>query len=400
MKTRSTKALLFLCSLFALTLSSWAQELALLGHVQDAKTGESLPYATIYRSTGKGTLTNIEGDFSLRASAQDELTFSYVGYEKLRMKASEVPKVVIMKPFERTLKEVVVAPVDEKEVLKKVIKNLKKDFLKHQNERQGYFMRTLMKNRKDSYLIESFIAALSAVNLREEEMLSGIKGRNAEGNESRMGLGFTNIQHLTEIAPSTYQNEYWQQAIKPLSSYSETKEYYNVQLETLFGSEDEKLYRIVFQWNEKKRPEWHTRYLENRRHLTGTAYVDAKALRLLSFEGEVGNAYLLFNFQRQPNAIKFYITYDYTNGYAAVSTLVVDGGNEGMRYRLLLFNVKDDSLFAVSSGFIEDNILSAVDNAGYDSTLWDKYNIVKRTEEEELAASKRPFKYEKSNDEQ
>ena len=56
-----------------------------------------------------------------------------------------------------------------------------------------------------------------------------------------------------------------------------------------------------------------------------------------------------------------------------------------MKYKGVIFNVQDDGL-AASSGAVGDNILRAVDNAGFDSTLWDRYDIVKRTKEEEAAA--------------
>jgi hypothetical protein len=100
----------------------------------------------------------------------------------------------------------------------------------------------------------------------------------------------------------------------------------------------------------------------------------------------VGNAYQWVNYQRLPSTIKFHINYDCTRGYAAVSNLAFEGGNKKMTYRTLLFNIQDDGLFATSSGYSGGNILYSVDEAGYDSTLWERYNIVKRTREEERIA--------------
>ena len=372
--------------LLLLSVPVWGQELTIQGRIIDAETGETLPYASIYVGEGRGTLTNIEGEYRLTLSKQDVLTFSYVGYEKLRMKATDVSKIVRLKPFSRALKEVVVVPVDEWAIVKKVINNLKKDFSKHKNDRHGYFMRTWMKDKWDSNLLECFMAALSAANLREEETLSGICGKNAEGDSSRMGLYYTNIQKMTEIGPSAFMSDYWEAAIKPLYSLSVSKKYYDIELETLFGNEGEKLYRIVFNWKNINRPEWHTRYLEERRHIIGTAFVDAKTLRLLRFDGNVDNAYMLYNLQRKPNVIKFHINYDYINNYPAVNNLAIEGGNELLQYRVLMFNVQDDSQFAETSGFVGYNIIDVIENAGYDSTLWDKYDIIKRTKEEERIA--------------
>ena len=364
------------------SVSVWAQQVTLRGRVVDAETGEALPYVIIYVAEGRGTLTNTDGEFRLTVSPQDVLTISYVGYEKQKMKASEISTTIKLKPFERLLSEVVVMPVDEQDVLKQVIRNLKKDYSSHKADRQGYFVRTMMKNKADSYLIESFMGANSAVNLRDEEIFSGIYGKNAAGDSSQMGLGFTNIQHQTEIAPHTFSCRYWRDAIKPLSSVAMARKYYDIEVETLFGSEGEKLYRINFRWNGK-----HEKTLRGRRYLTGTAFVDARTLRLLRFEGNVGNAYYTYNFLwRQTNAIKFQISYDYTNGFAAVNNLAIEGGNDWMRYRILMFGIQADSLVAAGGGFVDNNIVEAVKNAGYDSTLWDKYDIVKRTKEEERVA--------------
>ena len=383
---------LFFFLLLLLAISATAQELMLQGRVVDDETGEPLPYASIYVDAGRGTLTNTDGDFHLSVSSQDVLQVSYVGYEKLRIKAGEVTRVVRLKPFKQQLREVVVVPVDEWAIVKQVINNLKKDFSKHKNERQGYFMRTLMKNRKDSYLVESFMAAGSAVNLREEETFSGIYGKNAAGDSSRMGLGFTNIQHITEIAPRTSSCLYWREAIKPLQSVATAKKYYDVEVETLSGSEEEKLYRIHFRWKKRKKGQNETSdelsmVPGNRRYLTGTAFVDAKTLKLLRFEGEVGNAYLTYNyFIRQANAIKFQIGYDYSHGFAAVNNLAIEGGNDLMQYKVLMFGIGADSLVAAGGGYTDNNILEAVKNAGYNAALWDKYDIVKRTKEEESVA--------------
>lgn len=375
------RSILLLLSVLLFSASAWTQELTLQGRVIDAQTGEVLPYATVYVSEGRGALTNADGEFILSVSSQDMLTFSHVGYEKLHIKASELPQVIKLKMFEKILSEVTVKPADEMNILNQVIKNLKQDYSKYKKERQGYFLRALMQNQEDSYLIECFLTGRSAVNLREAETMSGRSGMNTEGNESSIGMSSTNIHRLAEIGARTYQSIYWQDAIKPLNSISTIKKYYKAKIETLHSSKGEKLYRIIFIWNNE-----HTKSVENRRYLTGTAFVDANSLRLLRFEGEVGNAYQWVDYQRMPTTIRFNMTYDYTKGYAAIRNLAFRGGNEKMNYRCLLFNIQDDNLFSTSTGFAEENILNAINKANYDSTLWERYNIVKRTKEEEQAA--------------
>ena len=379
-KTIMKRALLLICFLL-LAVCIGAEELTVQGRVVDAGTGEPLPYVSINIDAGQGTMTNAEGDFRITVSAQDLLTFRFVGYERLTLKAWEVPKMVRLKPFEQALAEVVVVPLDEQEIVKRVIKNLKKDFSRHKKERTGYLMRALMKNNQDSYLMECLMAWSSAVNLRDDETFSGIYGINAEGRVSRLRLNSTNIHRVAEIGPSAFTAYYWQNTIKPLYSSSMTKKYYDVEVDRLIGDDGERLYRISFLWANKL-PElqgW-------RRYITGKAFVDAETLRLLRFEGEVNNAYQSVNFSRLPTSIKFHTNYDYSKGFAEVSNLAAEGGNEKIEYRLLLFDIHADSLVKASGGFVGNNFIDNLTYASYDSTLWDKYDIVKRTREEELVA--------------
>ena len=371
----------FFCLFLLFSASVWAQKLTIQGCIVDAETGDPLPYASIYVGEGRGTLTNIDGNFRLSLSEQDSLIISYVGYEKRQIKASEAARVIRLKPFERELTEVVVKPIDEMDILKQVIKNLKSDFSKHKTDRQAYFLRTLLRDRKDSYLIESIMAWNSAVNLRDDETFSGIYGINSAGNTSLIDLRLTNIHKVAEIGAHTFQSKYWEEAIKPLNSLQTIKKYYHVESQRLLGKDGEMLYRFTFRWNGK-----HTKTLGKRRYLTGDIYVDAKTLRLLRFEGEVGNAYQTAFFSRQPAAIKFNINYDYSRGYAAVGNLAVQGGNKTLSYKLLLFGIQADSLVQAGGGFVGDNIIDALSNAGYDSALWKKYDLIKRTEEEENVA--------------
>ena len=127
--------------------------------------------------------------------------------------------------------------------------------------------------------------------------------------------------------------------------------------------------------------------MADRRHIVGTAYVDAERLRLLRFDGMVENAYQRVDFIRMPTDIRFRLTYDYSPGYASVSNLSFEGGNDRMRYRGILFDIPNDSLLTVQPKAVGSNILSAADDAGFDSTLWSRLDIVKRTAEEERAAS-------------
>ncbi|MBR1499839.1 MAG: carboxypeptidase-like regulatory domain-containing protein [Bacteroidaceae bacterium] len=364
-------------------LTLGAQEKVLQGRVVDAETGEALPYAQVYVDGGRGAMTNAEGEFCVKVSERGTIRFSYVGYEKLETEASTVPQVIALKPFSQTLREVVVDSFDKDSILSRIIEKLRNDYSQNKSERHGYFMRTLLHDGDDSYLIESLLTACPAVNLRELLTLSGRSGMNAEGDVSSMGLGYTNIQHMAEVGPRTSHAPYWQNAVGPLNSMRTVRKFYDVELQRQNGSEGERLYLITFRLSGR-----HAKALGQRRYLTGTAYVDAGSLRMLRFDGEVNNASQWVNFSRQPARIEFRMTFDHTSGYTSVQNLAVWGGGEEMRYHALLYRVEDISPASSPEGHSDRNLLKSVDEAGYDSALWERYDIVKRTEEEERAASR------------
>ena len=51
----------------------FAHAILLSSHVQDAETGEALPYVSIYTGEGKGTITNNDGDFCIKVVSFPDL---------------------------------------------------------------------------------------------------------------------------------------------------------------------------------------------------------------------------------------------------------------------------------------------------------------------------------------
>ncbi len=66
---------------------SFAQEHKVTGKVTDASSGEPLPGVNIViEGTQKGTVTDFDGNYSITASPDDVLVFSYVGYNDVKEK--------------------------------------------------------------------------------------------------------------------------------------------------------------------------------------------------------------------------------------------------------------------------------------------------------------------------
>src|SRR5690606_2026745 len=79
----------------AVAFSAFGQQgyIRISGVVQDKKTGERLPLASIrIAGTGLGTVSNQRGEFDFNvpsATGADTLVISYVGYRDVKMIASE-----------------------------------------------------------------------------------------------------------------------------------------------------------------------------------------------------------------------------------------------------------------------------------------------------------------------
>ncbi|MCW3103243.1 MAG: TonB-dependent receptor plug [Bacteroidetes bacterium] len=99
------------------TLFSFAQPGGeVKGTIKDATTGETIVGASVLYTEGKGTVTDINGNFSLKfdSAGQYTLTVSYVGYEvqKMKVKVGGKPVILSFSLQTQTLNEVeVVADV-------------------------------------------------------------------------------------------------------------------------------------------------------------------------------------------------------------------------------------------------------------------------------------------------
>jgi len=95
--------------LSAFSLQMLAQNLRISGVVRDAETKETLPgVSVVVKGSSTGTITDIDGNFSLSVSDGKTLQFSYVGYETQDIAAKGGSISVNMKPATTKMNEVVV----------------------------------------------------------------------------------------------------------------------------------------------------------------------------------------------------------------------------------------------------------------------------------------------------
>ncbi|HRN73358.1 MAG TPA: carboxypeptidase-like regulatory domain-containing protein [Ginsengibacter sp.] len=74
----------------------FGQTTTVTGKVIDASTGEALSGASVViKSSGKGTVTNSEGAYSLNAKIIDVIVFSMVGYEAQSVSVGQKKDIVV-----------------------------------------------------------------------------------------------------------------------------------------------------------------------------------------------------------------------------------------------------------------------------------------------------------------
>lgn len=88
---------------------AYAQEITVKGVVTDASSGETVIGASVsIKGSTKGTITNINGEFTLKAvPPQSTLVFSFVGYKTQELPAKPVMQVVLQENVQ-ALKDLVV----------------------------------------------------------------------------------------------------------------------------------------------------------------------------------------------------------------------------------------------------------------------------------------------------
>lgn len=376
--------LLVLCILTS--LQAVAQELTLQAHIEDATSGEALPYVSVYVSNNNTTIANSEGDFTIKAMPEDFVRFSYVGYNTLTIKASEVGDVIKLEVAERTLHQLNVMPTDE--ILTKVVKTLNKEYQKKEKKKAQYFCRLTTRMGKNDELTEAFIEASSAINLRDLVLTNGRRGQMTQWGLIRPLLSDVNFQHALELGPMVQNTPFWARHILPLDRNATSNYFrkrYSISCEVLQDEKEGKVYCFDMQKNEEK---------DLKGMLIGKIYVKAGTYQLLRFEGEVTDMTLevMKNKDRVvvPVKMKVNITYALKNGFTEVEDMSCDiDGGENLRTQSIMHNVSDMKIsFGKSSKkeTVKENMLSAIDAAGFDEALWKHSGIIQRTAYEEKLA--------------
>ena len=157
---------LFLCS----TLFGFSQN-KYVARVTDAETGELLPFASVVRPDGQGTISNLKGEFVIEAMPTDTLRITCFAHQERSVCASDLGDIIQLHLLARSLNELVVTPKETLLVL--ISKQFSREFKHNRNNKARYFYRQRDVDSISSSLYEGFVDALSCGNLRESIMRTG-----------------------------------------------------------------------------------------------------------------------------------------------------------------------------------------------------------------------------------
>ncbi len=409
---RMKKILFSLITIFC-CLAAAAQSITVKSHVVDAQTGEQLPYVSIYASQDNGTLTNYEGDFTIEVDSAAVLRLTCVGYQEIQVKALELPKTIKMKPLTHSMREVQVRAWPN--TLLKVAKKTSKEFESKKGKKSQYFMRmtTTLRTRD---LVEAFVEANSASNLRDITILKGINGRLTQKGLSEPSIASMNFHHPLEVGPLTRGVDFWKRLITPLNKnlnvgdygletlyklissgqlsknpgsdkemkLSDIVNFYEVTGEELVDESQNLIYRLHIKRNDK--------LVSKQAIMTGTLYVDAKTMLPLRFDGQVENLKIQARKDMQivsaPIELKLHINYRHDKKFTEVSDIAIKMNSGDFSNQTLLYNVDDLKLKqkGKKANRTKEDMLKSIREAGFDADLWKQANVVQRTKEEERLA--------------
>ena len=299
---------MLVCLLFLLAgIQAFAQQQA-TGRVVDSETGEPIPFATVYVSESKGTLTNEEGRFSIDLEAGETVHVSFMGYKRLQFTAGSVPTTIKLESTATQMREfTVVAPNN---ILERVIKRLDTEYKTKERKTASFFLRqTFEQENGRSEMVEGFMNSASAINLRKTSIVSARHYRIGDYSEVGNIFDASNLQHLFDFAPRVYETPFWKEVAVPLGycytsssssslvgsggiiansgtlhldNHKKVFGHYNTYIEE-YTEDGEDFFRIHFTRNEQ-------RY--GKGLLVGTLHVQARGYQVLGFEGRMSNVVL------------------------------------------------------------------------------------------------------------
>jgi hypothetical protein len=277
------------------------------------------------------------------------LRITYIGYNKVELKAGDMGKCISLNPMTTSLQEVMVIPAEN--ILLKMLARLDKEFLRNEKKRSNYFYRLTNTYTGKRELVEAYLNARSACNLRDISFYAGRRLKETAYTAYHAGISYTNIHLLMELGPVLKETLKWKGIYGPFNPVLNTenisieqerginrldKAHFTFSGQTMEGDDGNRICKISMRGHSEKS------------YIDGVVYVDAKSYRLLCFEGELHNFALDLekDLHRESAAVtpKVRSTYSHQHGFTEVESMVVTMEAGDLQNHSVLMNLGEQKL--------------------------------------------------------
>jgi len=204
--------------LFTAFIAASAQKefITISGTLQDAKTGEKINYAAItVPNTGIGTVSNSDGDFTLKVNTAlnaEYFEVSHLGYATKRFKISDAvgkDQTYYLEVQPVKLQEISVVNRDAREVVELAIQNIKKNYSQVPMMMTGFYRESVKQRRAYLSVSEAVVDIYDAPYLSfQYDKVKIFKGRKAANVKKADTLmvrlqGGPNVTMLLDVVKNT-----------------------------------------------------------------------------------------------------------------------------------------------------------------------------------------------------
>ncbi len=199
------------------------------GKITDQESGEPLPYATIgIVDRGKGTVTNHDGNFTLRVDPgyiDDTLTVSYLGYINRYLPVRSLPGNVMTITLERDfipIPEVIIRVQDPLQIVQKTLSSVADNYSARPAVMSGFYREGVYRRREPQIYSEAVVRIWKSPYTRSllNDQIRVLRSRKIENLEAKdtlavrlkAGLGATlsldGIKHQFDFIDPRSFNSY------------------------------------------------------------------------------------------------------------------------------------------------------------------------------------------------
>ncbi len=292
-----------------------------------------------------------------------------------------------MKPVSTTMPEVTVTGTEG--LLARIAARMQKDYRAQRNMKKTYFMRQSNLIDGEMQMVEAFVQAKAAVNLRNIAFLAGrhyfADNKGGLRDDSSDLLWFSNMHRMLGVSPMTKGGAWSDALITPFNRLpSKTRGYaydkvYKTDIKRMFQTDGKETVVVSFTAEGGK---------ADLPVLCGDLYVDGSTLRPIAFDGRLENFHLRvwtgLLAKLKPAQVNLHIGYGEGDRSSVVTNMAVTMLCQDIKCNTVLYNVDNDAAVSGKTAYEYDNMLVAIERSEKDDALWDNGVVCKTRQEDSL----------------